>query len=201
MVTPRVKDYVEEIFDGVPNSKRLREFKEEVAANLGEKISDYMAAGLGEAQAYHQAIGTVGDIRDTYLSQHKPRKIWKLVLVLGVCALLSLPITECRRTESFLDEIGMDHMKFWNIDGPEMITERTILTTDSATIDYSVYLMRGRLVLTVYDSMGLTLWRREFTTNDSGVVVVPVTNKGQTLLAIRGVNARGGLRFAVKATP
>lgn len=58
----KVKSYVDSLFADIPDSKQLRELKEEVCTNLLERISDSLGKGNSEEQSFRQAIAELGDV-------------------------------------------------------------------------------------------------------------------------------------------
>lgn len=62
----RIQKHLDNVFSGFEDTQRLRDFKEEVAANLAEKIADLQASGLDEDAAFREAIASLGDIRAAY---------------------------------------------------------------------------------------------------------------------------------------
>lgn len=73
MRTSLISKYIEEAFDGVPGSRALQDFKEEIAGHLSEKVRDHMNNGVSEVDANQAAIMSVGDIRQAYLDRHMGR--------------------------------------------------------------------------------------------------------------------------------
>jgi hypothetical protein len=70
----RIRRHLDSIFRGFEDTQRLRDFKEELAANLAEKIADLQASGLDEDTAFREAIATLGDIRAVYAQgEEEPR--------------------------------------------------------------------------------------------------------------------------------
>jgi len=68
-----ISKYVEEAFDGVPKSRALQDFKEEIEGNLSDKVRDHINNGLSEVDANHAVITSVGNIRQAYLDRHRGR--------------------------------------------------------------------------------------------------------------------------------
>jgi|GEM_PF-1407938 len=62
----RIRRHLDSVFSGFEDTQRLRDFKEELAANLAEKIADLRASGLDEDTAFREAIASLGDIRAVY---------------------------------------------------------------------------------------------------------------------------------------
>lgn len=60
----KVKKYVDNLFADISDSKQLRELKEEVNANLLEKINDLVAQGQSAEEAFKNAIAELGDISE-----------------------------------------------------------------------------------------------------------------------------------------
>jgi hypothetical protein len=60
----KIKKYVDSLFSGIYDTKQLRELKEEVSANLMEKINDYIAGGSSEASAFSKAASELGDMSE-----------------------------------------------------------------------------------------------------------------------------------------
>ncbi len=60
----RVKKYVDGLFSDIYDTKQLKELKEEVSANLLEKINDYIAAGHSEEESFEKAAAELGDMSE-----------------------------------------------------------------------------------------------------------------------------------------
>jgi hypothetical protein len=57
----KIRNYVEQIFEDKPKSKKISELKEELIANLTEKYNDLLKE-KGEEEAYNIVIASIGDI-------------------------------------------------------------------------------------------------------------------------------------------
>jgi MFS family permease len=58
----REKVYVDRLFAGYEDSPEIKDFKEEIAANLKERVKALMADGLEEEKAFDKAAAELGDI-------------------------------------------------------------------------------------------------------------------------------------------
>ena len=58
----RVKKYIDKLFTEVYDTKQLLELKEEISANLMEKINDYIASGESKDTAFQKAVSSLGDM-------------------------------------------------------------------------------------------------------------------------------------------
>lgn len=58
----RVNAYIDNLFAGVGPTQQLFDLKEELAVNLKEKTADYRARGMDEAQAFKEAVISMGDL-------------------------------------------------------------------------------------------------------------------------------------------
>jgi hypothetical protein len=56
------KTYVDRLFAGYEETPAIKDFKEEIAVNLGERVRGLIAKGLDEKQAFEQAAAELGDI-------------------------------------------------------------------------------------------------------------------------------------------
>lgn len=72
-MTERIRDYLDALFSDVTETQKLRDFKEELTANLCEKIRDLRAAGLGDDRAFREAIATLGDIHSVFMQNEDLR--------------------------------------------------------------------------------------------------------------------------------
>lgn len=75
----KVKTYIDDLFNGVENSKQLSDLKEELATNLKEKIADYQSRGMDNKQAFNEAVISMGDLSGLVddmrkLGQEQPRQ-------------------------------------------------------------------------------------------------------------------------------
>ena len=58
----QVKKYIDKLFTEVYDTKQLLELKEEISANLMEKINDYIASGESKDTAFQKAVSSLGDM-------------------------------------------------------------------------------------------------------------------------------------------
>ncbi|MFU0825611.1 permease prefix domain 1-containing protein [Clostridium sp.] len=58
----RIKKYVDNLFADIYDTKQLRELKEEISANLLEKINDLRASGMKEDEAFNEAVSSLGNM-------------------------------------------------------------------------------------------------------------------------------------------
>ncbi len=56
------KVYIDRLFADYEDTSELRDFKEEIAANLSERIKELMSSGQSEEQAFDKATAELGDI-------------------------------------------------------------------------------------------------------------------------------------------
>lgn len=60
----RIKTHVDGLFTQIYETKQLRELKEEISANLLEKINDFIAAGVQADTAFTKAVSDLGDMSE-----------------------------------------------------------------------------------------------------------------------------------------
>lgn len=60
----RVKKYVDNLFSDIYETRQLRELKEEISGNLLEKVSDLVASGKSEDEAFKKGISDLGDMSE-----------------------------------------------------------------------------------------------------------------------------------------
>ncbi len=60
----KVKNYVDYLFKDIKENKQLRELKEEISANLLDKVNDYISSGLNEEGAFDKAVSGLGDMSE-----------------------------------------------------------------------------------------------------------------------------------------
>ncbi len=58
----KVENYVEELFKNAPNTKKIKELKEELLLDLNEKYNDLIKEGKKETEAYNEVVTGIGDI-------------------------------------------------------------------------------------------------------------------------------------------
>lgn len=69
----KIKNYVEVLFKGIPNTKKAQELREEILSNLNDHFEAHIAEGKSENQAYTEALADLGDI-DALLSDLEPEQ-------------------------------------------------------------------------------------------------------------------------------
>lgn len=67
----KIKKYVDDLFSDIYDTKQLRELKEEVSANLSEKINDFVASGFSKEDAFKKAVSSLGDMSELVESLRK----------------------------------------------------------------------------------------------------------------------------------
>ncbi len=67
----KVKKHLDDLFADVYDTKQLRELKEEISANLLEKINDLIAKGNSEDAAIKKAVSSLGDMSELVESLKK----------------------------------------------------------------------------------------------------------------------------------
>lgn len=86
----KIRKYVEELFEEVPNNKRNKELSEELIYDLNDKYSDLIAKGIKEDEAYQTVISGIGDIQQLFdissgtINSAKERKTSALVVSISV---------------------------------------------------------------------------------------------------------------------
>ena len=60
----KMKDYVNQLFEDAPQTKKVLDLKDELTADLIEKYNDLLADGKSEEEAYNMVISGIGDIDD-----------------------------------------------------------------------------------------------------------------------------------------
>lgn len=70
----RIQEYVRELFEDAPRTKKAMELQEEIAANLNDKYNDLVASGMAPNDAYNAAVAGVGDVSEMFadLSDQTP---------------------------------------------------------------------------------------------------------------------------------
>ena len=58
----KIKNYIEDAFENAPNTKGVRELKEEMTANLIEKYNDLIAMGKTKEESYREVVKGIGNI-------------------------------------------------------------------------------------------------------------------------------------------
>jgi hypothetical protein len=60
----RIKKYIDNLFSDIYDTRQLRELKEEIGANLLEKVNDFVAGGADEETAFKNAVASLGDMSE-----------------------------------------------------------------------------------------------------------------------------------------
>ena len=69
----KIKNYVDVLFNDIPNSRKAAELKEEILSNLNEHYDALIKEGKSENQAYTEALAALGDV-DELLKSVMPDK-------------------------------------------------------------------------------------------------------------------------------
>ncbi len=92
----KIRSYIEHAFEGVPQTKKVLELKEELLGNLIEKYNDFLKNGKSEEEAYTSAVSGIGDIselvenlREPYpLSPETPKERSKRAIFVAIAVVL-----------------------------------------------------------------------------------------------------------------
>lgn len=60
----KLMNYVDQLFENAPQTKKVLDLKDELKADLIEKYNDLLAAGRSEEEAYNMVVSGIGDISD-----------------------------------------------------------------------------------------------------------------------------------------
>lgn len=71
----KIKRYVDNLFSDIHDTKQLRELKEEVSANLLDKINDFITSGDNEQEAFNKAVSSLGDMSELVESLRKASEV------------------------------------------------------------------------------------------------------------------------------
>lgn len=69
----RIFNYVEGLFEEIPNTKKARDLKSEITSNLDERYSDYLREGKSANESFHLTISSLGNI-DQLLQEVQPNE-------------------------------------------------------------------------------------------------------------------------------
>lgn len=104
----KIKNYVDVLFKGIPNTQKAKELKEEILSNLNEHFEAHIKEGKSENQAYTESLADLGDV-DELLKNLEPEKELKskidlyktkrakytsisiILYIIGVTILIGLP--------------------------------------------------------------------------------------------------------------
>lgn len=70
----KIKNYIDLMFEDVPNTSKAKELKEEMISNANDRYEDYIRMGKSETEAYGLAVSSIGDV-DDLLNELKPNAI------------------------------------------------------------------------------------------------------------------------------
>ncbi|MCL2159769.1 MAG: permease prefix domain 1-containing protein [Oscillospiraceae bacterium] len=77
------KIYVDRLFADYEDTPEIRDFKEEIAGNLKERIKELVSKGIGEEKAFDQAAAELGDITaiaDNVGKKKRNEAIWQMYM-------------------------------------------------------------------------------------------------------------------------
>jgi hypothetical protein len=63
-MTDKLKTYLDELFDAVPNTREVREVKDELYDSMLERYEDCLKSGMDEQAAYDSVVDSIGDIHE-----------------------------------------------------------------------------------------------------------------------------------------
>lgn len=60
----KLRNYIDDLFENVPKTKKIKELKDELSANLIEKYNDLLVEGKSEEDSYNIVIAGIGDVSE-----------------------------------------------------------------------------------------------------------------------------------------
>jgi uncharacterized membrane protein len=99
----KIKNYVEEIFEDKPKSKKINDLKDELTANLIEKYNDLLKE-KSEDEAYNTVIASIGDIDElindledtnidnSYIQEYQNKKAKYIAIAVMLYILCVVPV-------------------------------------------------------------------------------------------------------------
>lgn len=63
-MTNKIRNYIENAFKNVSNTKKIQELKDELYSNLVDKYQDQLNSGKSETESYNNAVASIGDIQE-----------------------------------------------------------------------------------------------------------------------------------------
>lgn len=64
----RLKNFIDALFEGAPQTRQTAELKEEMFQNLRDKYNDLIQEGKSEEAAFNIAVASIGDVSELILS-------------------------------------------------------------------------------------------------------------------------------------
>ena len=99
----REKVYVDRLFADYEDSAEVRDFKEEITANLMERVKANLLAGLGEEKAFAKAAGlAIVSFFAVGVALAAAVGIKAICLIPAICVLIFLLATEPERKKPWL---------------------------------------------------------------------------------------------------
>ena len=166
----KIKNYVDVLFNDIPQTRKAAELKEEILSNLNEHFEAHIAEGKSENQAYTESLADLGDV-DELLESLAPERELKpkiddyrkkaakyksiavMLYIFGAILLTCIPGTAA------IFGLGADTAKFGIIGFAGMMiciaiaTGILIYTKNSVPQDVEPYLVRGKShVKSMYDA-------------------------------------------------
>lgn len=102
----KLKNYVDHLFEGIPNSEQKENIRQEILQNLEEKVMDLVAEGKQEEDAINKALVEFGDfeeIKNELMEKENPRKknyglalgysVWGSVLIIALVVFINMYYT------------------------------------------------------------------------------------------------------------
>ena len=76
-VNEKIRNYINELFENAPKTRKAMELKEEVAINTIEKYQDLISEGYQEEDAWQMVINSIGDVTELFeeLKEDNPLRL------------------------------------------------------------------------------------------------------------------------------
>lgn len=106
----KIKEYVNELFENVPKSRRTEEFKEELLANLLDKYYDLLENNECDETAYNKVIASIGNIDDLFERDvvKMTKESWDRKRSAKITAIAVMMYILCPVSVIVLETVGME---------------------------------------------------------------------------------------------
>ena len=70
----KIRVYVNNLFEGAPNTKKANDLKDEIISNANDKYNDLISEGKSEQEAYEKVTADIGNVDERTLLQENTMK-------------------------------------------------------------------------------------------------------------------------------
>jgi hypothetical protein len=162
----KIRKYVEQLFERVPQTIKNKEIKEELITNLEEKYSDLIKTGMNEKKAYEEVIKSIGNLdeiieNEPILKEKQKKKAFfiSISVMLYILSIAFIPFSEGLNLNENIQVTGFliivafatGLIVYYNISyGEKIAPKKEMYALGNKAVRFKVNSILWLLIVTVY---------------------------------------------------